>query len=522
MIFQVAGPHFGDPAAQIWQKGVPQPVRLEFHDLAFHFLAAGALFGDPAAQIWPKGVPQPVRLEFHDLAFHFLAAEPLFVLPAFWILQKGVQQHLISDFYLFPCAGPLFEPWAAGILQKGAPQPHVKPASTWIFSVFAIHRVCSQCQLSLFLPSLLVSVAFSLWRFLFRHISSKDVCQTCSLCQACLAQSAKQMDLNLNVEGLTPPQSPQPWAAEILQKGGRYISLDLCLFPGAGLLFQSWAAEILQKGASQPDVKLASIWIFLVALPHTDTGCTSVSSLCLCHTQRLYHRQLSRFLPSVSGLLSFGRSLSRNTVRNDVCRALLSHQGGLAQLVEQMALSLKVEGSAQPCVMCLSFLLAFACTVVRVLLLEGKCIASLQEDPAEDSLCLACFYCATTVQGLELDLRFCDGKLDCFFCWTASPHLPLDPFPAMTGRDPPKRGPPPHQFRALPFSRCWTPFPAVSGRDPPKRGVATWRQTSFHLDLFSGFATHRGCASVSSLCSGHLCLWASLSLCGRSFPENII
>ena len=62
--------------------------------------------------------------------------------------------------------------------------------------------------------------------------------------------------------------------------------------------------------------------------------------------------------------------------------------------------------------MCLSFLLAFACTVVRVLLLEGKCIASLQEDPAEDSLCLACFYCATTVQGLELDLRFCDGKLD--------------------------------------------------------------------------------------------------------------
>ena len=111
MIFQVAGPHFGDPAAQIWQKGVPQPVRLEFHDLAFHFLAAGALFGDPAAQIWPKGVgPAACSLEFHDLAFHFLAAEPLFVLPAFWILQKGVQQHLISDFYLFPCAGPLFQP----------------------------------------------------------------------------------------------------------------------------------------------------------------------------------------------------------------------------------------------------------------------------------------------------------------------------------------------------------------------------------------------------------------------------
>ena len=80
-----------------------------------------------------------------------------------------------------------------------------------------------------------------------------------------------------------------------------------------------------------------------------------------------------------------------------------------------MALNLEVEGPTLPLVMCLSFLLAFACTVVRVLL-EGKCIASLQEDPAEDSLCLASFYCATTVQGLELYLRFCDGKLDCFFC----------------------------------------------------------------------------------------------------------
>ena len=144
------------------------------------------------------------------------------------------------------------------------------------------------------------------------------------------------------------------------------------------------------------------------------------SSQCLCHTQRLYHCQLSRFLPSVlvglSGLLSFRRSLSRNTVWNELCRAHLSRQVGLAQLVEQMALNLKVEGFTPPRVMCLSFLLAFACTVVRVLLLEGKCIASLQEDPAEDSLCLACFYCATTLQGLELDLRFCDRNLDCFFC----------------------------------------------------------------------------------------------------------
>ena len=71
--------------------------------------------------------------------------------------------------------------------------------------------------------------------------------------------------------------------------------------------------------------------------------------------------------------------------------------------------------------MSLSFLLAFACTEKSVLVLEGKCIASLQEDPAEDSLCLACFYCATTMQGLELDLRFCDGKLIGFSLSTAGP-----------------------------------------------------------------------------------------------------
>ena len=101
---------------------------------------------------------------------------------------------------------------------------------------------------------------------------------------------------------------------------------------------------------------------------------------------------------------------------------------------------------------------------------QGKCMPSLQEDPAAASLCLGCFCCAATMQGLELDLRFCDGKLDCFFCWSASPYLPWTPFWAVSGRDPPKRGPPPHQLRPWPFSRCWTPFWAVSGRDPPKRG----------------------------------------------------
>ena len=78
------------------------------------------------------------------------------------------------------------------------------------------------------------------------------------------------------------------------------------------------------------------------------------------------------------------------------------------------------------------------------------------------------------------------------------------------GLDPSKRSPAPHQLRPSPFSRCWTPFPAVSGRDPPKRGAATWPQSSFHFDFFTGLTGHRGCTCVSSLCS-----W--LSACGRCF-----
>ena len=97
-------------------------------------------------------------------------------------------------------------------------------------------------------------------------------------------------------------------------------------------------------------------------------------------------------------------------------------------------------------------------------------------------------------------------------CWA--------PFCVAGVLDPPKRGPAAPDFRFVSFSWCWTPFWAVSGRDPPKRGAATWRQTSFHLDLFSGFAAHRGCTCVSSLCSFPLCLWPLLSLCGRSCPET--
>ena len=242
MIFQVAGPHFGDPAAQIWQKGVPQPVRLEFHDLAFHFLAAGALFGDPAAQIWPKGVQQPVRLEFHDLAFHFLAAEPLFVLPAFWILQKGVQQHLISDFYLFPCAGPLFQPWAAEILQK-------RGAATW--------HLCSS------------HFGFNLL-FLWRRESALLLCKRIPL-------------RHYSARAWT-------WPPLLWRETGLLLLLIGFSLSTAGPLFQPWAAEILQKGAPQPDVKCAAIWFFSVPLPHTEAvppSALSVPALCACRLVRV-------------------------------------------------------------------------------------------------------------------------------------------------------------------------------------------------------------------------------------------
>ena len=61
-------------------------------------------------------------------------------------------------------------------------------------------------------------------------------------------------------------------------------------------------------------------------------------------------------------------------------------------------------------------------------------------------------------QGLNLTSASVMGN------WTASIAERLlliyrwTPFPALSGRDPPKRGLPPHQFRPSPFSSCWTPI----------------------------------------------------------------
>ena len=78
-----------------------------------------------------------------------------------------------------------------------------------------------------------------------------------------------------------------------------------------------------------------------------------------------------------------------------------------------MDLNLKVQGSTPPRVMSLSFRLR-----------REKCSCSGGKVHcffAEDSVCLACFYRATTMQGLEIASRFCDGKLDCFSLSLAGP-----------------------------------------------------------------------------------------------------
>ena len=370
------------------------------------------------ALTWPPLLWWETGLLLLLIAFSLSTAGPLFQPWAAEILQKGGRRSIREVLYLFPGAGPLFQPWAAEILQKGAPQLDLNVASIsastcFFFGAGKVHCFFargSRCATTM--QGLELDLRF---------------CEGKLDCFFCWSASPY-----LPLDPFSSRERPRS-----SKKGRRNLTSNVVPF-----------------GSSQ----------------------------CLCHTQRLYHRQLSRFLPSVlvglSGLLSFGRSLSRNTVRNKVCRAHLSHQVGLAQLVEQMTLNLKVKASTPAWGMCLSFLLAFACTVVSVLLLEGKCIASLQEDPAEDSLYLACFYCATTVQGLELDLRFCDGKLDCFFCCTASPYLPLDPFLSRERARSFKKGPTATSAQTFTFFQALDPFLRPERPTSSKKGAtATSAQT---------------------------------------------
>ena len=96
-----------------------------------------------------------------------------------WILQKGAQRHISSDLHLFPGAGPLFQPWAAEILQKGAPQPDLKVASISTFSLASLDTEAVPVS-ALSVPGcLLVAVAFCacdpVWIYRFSSKSCRSI-----------------------------------------------------------------------------------------------------------------------------------------------------------------------------------------------------------------------------------------------------------------------------------------------------------------------------------------------------------
>ena len=124
----------------------------------FSLSTAGPLFQPWAAEILQKGA----------------GAWPLIEPWAAEILQKGGRRHISSDLYLFPGAWPLIEPWAAEILQKGAPQPDIKRAAIWFFSVPLPHIEAlslSALSVPVLCACLLVRVAF-FWQIPFpKHCS---------------------------------------------------------------------------------------------------------------------------------------------------------------------------------------------------------------------------------------------------------------------------------------------------------------------------------------------------------------
>ena len=154
------------------------------------------------------------------------------------------------------------------------------------------------------------------------------------------------MALNLKVEGSTPPRVMSPYLPldpfssrerpRSSKKGAAATSVQtFTFFQVLDPLLRPERPRSSKKGRRNLTSKRAAIWFFSVPWPHIEALLLSALSVPVC----------------LSGLLSFGRSLSRNTVRNDLCRAHLAHQAGLAQLVEQMAFNLKVEHSTPPRVM---------------------------------------------------------------------------------------------------------------------------------------------------------------------------
>ena len=145
-----------------------------------------------------------------------------------------------------------------------------------------------------------------------------------------------------------------------------------------------------------------------------------------------------------------------------LCRAQFLCQGRLAQSVEHTHL----EGSTR--LGSWAFLSCWPLPAQRkvFLFLRESALLLCKRIPLKIySLCLACFYCATTMQGLELDLRFCDGKLDCFFCWLASPDLPLDPFSSRERPRSSKKGADATSAQTCTFFQVLDPF---SSRERPR------------------------------------------------------
>jgi hypothetical protein len=94
------------------------------------------------------------------------------------------------------------------------------------------------------------------------------------------------------------------------------------------------AAWILKKGAPQPDLKLASMTTFSVALPHTKAVPVSALSVPCC---LLVAVAFCVAIPVWIYLLC-----------STICRAFPVCQGRLAQLAVRKALSLKIDGSGPP------------------------------------------------------------------------------------------------------------------------------------------------------------------------------
>ena len=136
----------------------------------FSLSTAGPLFEPWAGEILQKGAHRHISSDL----YLFPGAGPFFAPWAADILQKGGHRHISSDLCLFPGAWPLIEPWAAEILQKGAPQPDIKRAAIWFFSVPLPHIEAvplSALSVPVLCACLLVRVAF-FWQIPFpKHCS---------------------------------------------------------------------------------------------------------------------------------------------------------------------------------------------------------------------------------------------------------------------------------------------------------------------------------------------------------------